>query len=174
MEHFQSWSLQKAAAVAVLHDNMTCYLPRCTASLGMVMQNPRAEVISSPGMLSLRTLSKGKQSSLGLNCESSCVPRLSKSLSSLHLKSCMNSMFCYSLECHRSGKTSCCAPRPEHAINCLYTHNEDTLCTNPRSSRQKFSLSYIYTSSKWYSQHLLNFGQESKKKNAFKLWNLPT
>lgn len=30
--------------------------------------------------------------------------------------------------------------------------------------RQKFSLSYIYTSSKWYSQHLLNFGQESKKK----------
>lgn len=44
---------------------------------------------------------------------------------------------------------------------CIYAL--DTFCTNPRSSRQKFSLSYIYTSSKWYSQHFLNFGQESKK-----------
>lgn len=38
----------------------------------------------------------------------------------------------------------------------------DTFCTNPRSSRQRFYLSYIYTSSKWYSQHLLNFGQVKK------------
>lgn len=41
----------------------------------------------------------------------------------------------------------------------------------PKKFRQRFSLSYIYTSSKWYSQHLLNFGRVKK---CIKLWDVST
>lgn len=80
----------------------------------------------------------------------------------------MNVVFCCSLVCTNArrllsyAQTKSMPSQPRLKGTNLCTSLRHTLHT-PKKFRQKFSLSYIYTSSKWYSQHLLNFGQESKK-----------